>query len=70
MIGSLGYDPEANILVIRFQGGKIYQYDDVPSDVFLSLVTERGSIGETFNRLVQSKSYTYKEINHSEAHSL
>ena len=33
-IASIGYDPESQTLQVEFQGGRIYQYFDVPESIF------------------------------------
>lgn len=33
-IESIGFDPEASILQVQFKGGSIYQYENVPAEVF------------------------------------
>ncbi len=41
------YDENSNTLEIEFQGGRIYQYFDVPKNVFDGLLTA-GSHGKFF----------------------
>lgn len=33
-IHSIGYDPKSKMLVVNFKRGGIYQYSDVPQEVF------------------------------------
>jgi len=38
MIVSVGYDAEERILEVEFDGGKIYQYFDVPQEEYAGLM--------------------------------
>ena len=38
MIKSLGYDASSFLLEVEFTNGRVYQYLDVPSDVYSSVV--------------------------------
>lgn len=33
-IGSIGYDPNSQVLEVEFKNGNVYQYFDVPEQVF------------------------------------
>lgn len=57
-IASIGY--EDCTLEIEFNGGRIYQYYDVPEDVFNELMSA-SSHGQYFNRHVKNI-YQYKQI--------
>ncbi|MBC7899639.1 MAG: KTSC domain-containing protein, partial [Saprospiraceae bacterium] len=37
-IRSVGYDPDAKILEVEFRGGGVYQYFDVPKNVYEDLI--------------------------------
>lgn len=47
MLSSVGYDEEKQILEAEFTSGKVYQYYDVPKDVFEELMQAR-SVGGYF----------------------
>ena len=47
MIHSVGYDEEEQILEAEFTSGKVYQYYDVPKDVFEGLM-KASSVGGYF----------------------
>lgn len=52
---SIGYSSDLNILEIEFiKNGKIYQYLDVPENIFLSIMSA-SSHGRFFNRFVKNK---------------
>ena len=44
-IHSVGYEPEARILAVEFNGGRIYEYYDVPEVIHrgLMLAASKGS---------------------------
>ena len=48
MMASVGYDPARKTLEIEFQTGDIYEYLDVPRDVFRALL-DAGSKGRFFH---------------------
>ncbi len=53
-IVSIGYDEASLVLEIEFKGGRVYQYQSVPEDVFRELMSA-GSIGKTFHSSVRGK---------------
>ena len=62
MIANLGYDPEAERLVVQFNSGKFYQYDGVPSDSFVAVITSKESVGKAFNFHIKNKAFPFKEL--------
>ncbi len=36
---SVGYDPQTKTLEVEFQSGSIYQYSEVPEDVYQALMS-------------------------------
>lgn len=70
MIATVGYDPDQELMVVQFQNGKVYRYDGVPSGVFISVATDRESVGQAFNKHIRSKKYPYREIQLDEAQEL
>lgn len=52
MITSTGYDPMSQVLEIEFATGAVYQYIDVPSDVYLDLL-DAASPGRFFHSRIR-----------------
>jgi hypothetical protein len=52
-IASVGYRGRERVLEVRFKRGAVYEYLDVPEDVFVSLLTA-DSMGRFFNQAVRS----------------
>ena len=48
------YDSETSKLIVTFNNGSKYSYDDVPEKVFVELVSA-DPIGNYFNRKIKSK---------------
>jgi hypothetical protein len=59
-IKSVGYDPEQKILEIEFKSGAVYQYEEVPEDVFQEMLVAE-SVGKYFNTQVKGN-YSEKRI--------
>jgi hypothetical protein len=53
-IDSIGYDPEENILQIKFNSGGIYNYHNVPRRVYTTLLAAP-SKGKYFHSDIKSK---------------
>jgi hypothetical protein len=53
-VSSVGYDAATNTLEIEFRGGRIYQYFDVPPDVFGELLMTE-SKGTFFQSVIRNK---------------
>jgi hypothetical protein len=66
LLMSVGYDPETQVLEVQFgkkrdgTPGNIYQYADVPAEVYLALLTAE-SIGKYFLGTIKPK-YTCTKI--------
>ena len=54
MIQEIGFDKEKEILEVEFNTGNIFQYEDVPEEIYDDLM-EGVSIGKTFNELIRNK---------------
>ena len=54
------YDTETSILTVTFMQGRMYEYKDVPVDVFRKLI-EAESIGSYFISQIKNK-YQFKQI--------
>jgi hypothetical protein len=48
----IGYNSSSRILHVQFQSGRLYQYFDVPPDIYAELRTA-SSIGSYFNKVVR-----------------
>ena len=60
-MNSVGYDIESRILEIEFTGGVIYQYFDVPEDIYLDLMSAE-SKGRYFNLVVKPLGFDYHQL--------
>jgi len=58
-IRSIGYDPMSKMMEVEFNKGAVYVYEDVPEDVYHTLMTSE-SIGRAFSELIKSAGYTYE----------
>ena len=59
---SVGYDQEQRALEIEFTSGAVYQYFDVPAEVYRGLMAAE-SHGRYFHQQVRDKSYQYQTMN-------
>jgi hypothetical protein len=59
VIESIGYDDVTNMLEVEFRTGRVYQYLDVPPDLYRDLMNAE-SIGEFFNRTIRT--YPYNDV--------
>ena len=57
---SIGYDPDARVLEIEFHSGSIYQYINVPEQVYLALMNAV-SKGSYFSDHIKER-YKFKRI--------
>ena len=62
-LARLRYAIDTKELLIEFKGGAQYLYQNIPDDLFLSLMTAN-SIGSAFHKLIkiQPASYPYEKI--------
>lgn len=60
-LASIGYDVENEILEIEFNHGGLYQYFDVPKNVYDALMNA-DSHGEYFDRNIKKAGYKYKKL--------
>lgn len=63
-IVSIGYDPKQRLLEIEFNGGRIYQYQDVAPEVYKHFM-HADSFGSYFNAHINNR-YRYKKVDHAE----
>lgn len=57
---SVGYDAESRTLEIEFASGLVYQYFDVPEDVYEGLMAAP-SHGEYFGRHIRDAGFAYEQ---------
>jgi len=60
-ITNVSWDPNSEILLLRFVSGSTWAYHDVPEDVYEALVRS-SSVGEYFNKNIRNK-YPSESIN-------
>lgn len=56
---SVGYDPEGKTLEIEFRSGAVYQYKDVPLNIYRALMAA-SSKGKYFNSYIRDSYQTDK----------
>ena len=59
-ISSVGYDASDGTLEVKFHGGSIYQYSDVPVSVYLGLL-DAPSKGSYFQAHIRT-TYPYRRL--------
>jgi len=57
-LAEIGYDAETHTLEIQFKKGTVYQYYEVPSEVYEEFI-ESKSVGKAFAQLIKSGGYKY-----------
>ena len=57
-IDAVGHDLNTQTLKVAFQSGGVYEYANVPLEVFQEIL-QAESVGKTFNRLVKSNPTQY-----------
>ncbi len=60
MLREVGYDPEKRVLVVEFTSGQVYEYYDVPPEVYDGLIRAE-SHGEYFRAHVRG-AYRYRRL--------
>lgn len=58
---SLGYDLETRTLEIEFAGGDVYQYFDVPNEIYQELLSAE-SKGRYFNLVFRPHGFEYRQL--------
>jgi len=53
-IEAIGHDPASNTLAVRFKGGSVYHYDNVPAEKHAALMAAP-SIGSHFHQQIKSR---------------
>jgi hypothetical protein len=60
-IVSIGYDPNVLILEIEFKGGDVYQYFQIPQQIFERLMGAK-SHGRFLHAYIKKGGYAFKKI--------
>lgn len=60
-LASIGYDAENEILEIEFNHGGIYQYFDVPENIYDELMNA-SSYGQYFDRNIKKAGYEFQKM--------
>src|SRR5688572_3679593 len=60
-LASVGYDPETQVLEIEFQSGGVYQYYDVPVELYEELMSA-SSHGSYFVHFIRDAEYRSERI--------
>lgn len=60
MMASIGYDASSSILEIEFNGGAVWQYFDVPENVYYDMLNS-GSLGKFYNANIK-KQYSESQV--------
>lgn len=59
-IKSVGYDFNSRTLEIEFADGGVYQYDNVPANIYSALI-DSASVGKAFYAMVKGK-YGHRKV--------
>ena len=60
-IASIGYDPMRMILEVEFLNGSIYQYYDVPEELYIGLMAA-SSHGKFLNEYIKKCGYRFERV--------
>jgi hypothetical protein len=60
-ISSIGYDTQKLILEVRFHNGSLYQYYEVPPDLYNGLMNA-DSHGKYLHQFIMDGGYAYRRI--------
>lgn len=60
-LASIGYDSENEILEVEFKHGGVYQYFDVPENVYEELI-DASSHGQYFDRNIKKAGYEFQKM--------
>jgi hypothetical protein len=52
VVSTMGHDPQANVMEVRFKGGKLYTYGGVTVDQFES-IRHAESVGKALNEFLK-----------------
>lgn len=60
-IAAVGYDPEKQMLEVEFINGGVYQYCNVPREVYDNFLSS-GSMGRYFHDNIKKQEFTYSKV--------
>jgi hypothetical protein len=60
-IASIGYDSIAQVLEVEFLNGAVYQYYDVPEELYEGLMAAN-SHGKYLNEFIKKAGFSYERI--------
>jgi len=60
-LASVGYDAESKVLEIEFQNGSIYQYFNVPANIYSGLMSA-ASHGRYFDAYIKKGGFAYNQV--------
>ena len=60
-LSEVGYDADTQVLEVQFKKGAIYQYFDVPVEVYDELM-EAESIGKAFSTMIKAGDFKYSAV--------
>lgn len=64
-LASVGYDPTSSTLEVEFNGGDVYQYFDVPAEIYRQLLalSDQGSgVGHYFDQNFKKAGYRFLKL--------
>lgn len=61
-VASVGYDKDSHILEVRFIGGGLYSYADVPASVHDELMSSPEGVGGRFHKLIKKGGYKWTKL--------
>lgn len=68
-IAGVGYNEDEHKLIVQFQNGSFYEYEDVPEQVVLSVILA-DSQGSAFTKKIKGGGYTYRKMDDDEVAGL
>ncbi|HEX9028785.1 MAG TPA: KTSC domain-containing protein [Anaerolineales bacterium] len=57
MLASIGYDPKSQLLVVLFNSGKVYEYYNVPPEVYQGLMSAESKGGYMNSQIIDVYPY-------------
>lgn len=63
----MAYDEKTQRLLVQFQNGIIYEYENVEPDEAAGVMFDENSQGKAFNTRIKSGGYSYRRLNSEEA---
>jgi len=70
MLASIGWNPATETMVVVFNNGDIYQYNGVPADSYLKVITAEKSVGKAFNEYIKGRDFPFAKIERKDMEGL